>query len=320
MKKLLIALAGLGVMGAVVAAETKPLKIAVIPKGTSHVFWQSVHAGAAKAASELGASIAWNGPATEGMREEQFKIVEDMVARRVDGIVLAPLDSKALVPAIAQAYQAKVPVVIFDSDADTDKYISFVATDNYQGGVKAAEQLGKLLGGKGKVILVRYNPGSASTTNREKGFEDTLRDKFPGMKIVAAEYGKETVASALAVVEDMISKAPDFDGIFACNESTAVGTLRALENQKKAGKVKFVAFDATPQLVKGLEASEIHALIAQNPFKMGYEGVKAVVDHIKGQTIDKRIDTGVAVITLENMKEPAIAELLDIELVKKWLK
>jgi len=231
------------------AAGGKTFRIAVIPKGTSHVYWQSLHAGTAKAAHDLGVQILWNGPATEGQREEQFKIVEDMITRNVDDIVLAPLDNKALVPAIHEAAQAGIPVVIIDSAADTDEYVSFVATDNYAGGAKAAETLGDLLHGKGRVILVRYSPGSASTMKREQGFEDTLKKKFPEMKIVADEYGKTTVATALSAVEDMLAKTPKFEGIFACNESTAVGTLRALTNDKLAGKVRFVGFDTSPTLV-----------------------------------------------------------------------
>ncbi len=305
------------------APRTSPKKqpqIAVIPKGTTHVFWQSVHAGAAKAAHDLGCRIYWNGPATEGQREAQFKVVEDMIARGVDAIVLAPLDSKALVPAIHRAVKAGIPVVIMDSAAETDEYVSFVATDNYVGGVKAADTLAGLLGGKGRVLLVRYNPGSASTTKRENGFEETLAKKYPGMKIVAAEYGKTTVASALAVVEDMLAKVPEFDGLFACNESTAVGALRALKNHKLAGKVRFVAFDASPTLVDGLKAGEIDALIAQDPFKMGYEATKAAYDRIEGKNVERRIDTGVTVVTRDNLTDPAVAPLLDIEMVRKWLK
>jgi len=291
------------------ARAGKTWRIAVIPKGTSHVFWQSVHAGAAKAGHDLGVEIIWQGPATEGEREAQFKIVEDMISRKVDAIVLAPLDAKALVPAILEADKAGIPVVIIDSAADTDKYVSFVATDNYLGGVKAAETLAKLLDGKGRVILVRYNPGSASTTKREKGFEETLQKQY-----------QTTVATALSVVEDMLSRVQEFEGIFACNESTAVGALRALENHKLAGKVRFVAFDASPTLVQGLKEHKIDALIAQNPFKMGYEGVKAAFEHLTGAQVPKRIDTGVTVITMENLSKPEIQELVDVERVKKWLR
>jgi len=327
---LLSALVGLSGCGRKASqTETEPplprdgkhvFKIAVIPKGTTHVFWQSVHAGAAKAGHDVGCEILWNGPATEGQREAQFKVVEDMIARSVNAIVLAPLDSKALVPAIKRATKAGIPVVIMDSAAETDDYVSFVATDNHAGGVKAADTLAGLLGGKGRVLLVRYNPGSASTANREKGFEETLAKKYPGMKIVAAEYGKTTVATALAVVEDMLAKVPEFDGIFACNESTAVGALRALKNHKLAGKVRFVAFDASPTLVAGLKAKEIDALIAQNPFRMGFEATKAAYDKLTGATVARRIDTGVSVITRQNLSDPEIASLIDIDLVKKWLK
>lgn len=297
----------------------KKLTIAVIPKGTSHVFWQSVHAGAAKAAKESDVTILWDGPATEGERAEQIRIVEDMITRRVDGIVLAPLDDQSLVPVIEKAQKAGIPLTIFDSGAKTEAYVSFVATDNYLGGVKAAEEMARLLGGKGDVALVKYAPGSASTTERENGFTETISKKSPDVKIRDAQYAQTTVSTALGVVEDMLTKNPNLAGIFACNESTAVGTVQAIRSRGLVGKIKMVGFDCSPQLQAALKEKALDALVVQNPFKMGYEGVKTILDVKAGKTPPRRIDTGVTVVTRDNLDTPEVQELVNPEL-DKWLK
>ncbi len=176
---------GLLMLGAVSAKE---YTIAVIPKGTTHEFWKSIHAGAVKAEQELAAKgtvvkLFWKGPLREDDREQQIQVVENFTTRRVSGIVLAPLDSHALVNPVRSAVRAKIPVVVMDSDLKSDQYVSFVATDNFLGGQLAGEQLAKLLEGRGNVILLRYAVGSASTEAREAGFLDALK-KHPGIVLI----------------------------------------------------------------------------------------------------------------------------------------
>lgn len=286
------------------------LQIAVIPKGTTHVFWQSIHQGASKAGEEAGAKIFWNGPDREGDREKQIQIMEDFITQKVSGIVLAPNDAKALVPVVEKVAAAGIPCVIIDSAIDTDKYASFVATDNYQGGVIAAKRMGKILDGSGKVILIKYAPGSASTTNRENGFSDTIAKEFPGITIADSKYGLDTVETSLQATEDLLTKNTEVDGLFACNESTAVGALRALQSSGRVGKIKMVGFDAGILLIEALRNGDIDSLVVQNPYKMGYEGVKTMVDILQGKEVPKRIDTGVKLITKENIDTPEIQALL----------
>lgn len=285
-------------------------RIAVIPKGTTHIFWESVHEGAKKAAQETGVEIFWNGPEREGDREKQIQIIEDFITQRVSGIVLAPNDSKALVPVVEKIQQRQIPCVIIDSGIDTDKYVSFVATDNYQGGVIAAKRMGEILGNKGKVIVVKYSPGSASTTMRENGFIETIGKEFPYIEIVDTKYGMDTVETALQATEDLLTKNAVLDGLFACNESTSVGALRALQSQGRVGKMKMIGFDAGKLLIEGVKSGEIDSLVVQNPTKMGYEGVKAVVAVLEGKEVRRRIDTGVALVTRENLNTPEIQSLL----------
>ncbi len=306
----LAALSGCGRKGG--ESNSKPQSnhaIAVIPKGTTHIFWQSVHAGAQKAGQELGFQIYWNGPERETDRERQIQIVEDFIVQKVDGIVLAPLDRKALVPCVEKLWSLKLPCAIIDSGVDTDKYACFAATDNYQGGVMAARRMGEVLQGKGKVVVLKYVPGSASTTERENGFIETIQKEFPGIQIVDTKYGQDTVETALQATEDLLTRHPDLQGMFACNASTAVGALQGLQSQKRA-EVKLVGFDAEKALLDGLRAGQIDALVVQDPFKMGYEGVKAVVAQLHGQSVPKRIDTGVELITQARLAEPRIRELL----------
>ena len=283
--------------------------IAVIPKGTTHVFWESVRRGAEKAGEEAGIKIFWNGPKRETDREEQIQIIEDFAVRKVSGIVLAPLDSKALVPKVEELYDQNMPCVIIDSGIDTDKYVSFAATDNYIGGLIAARRMGKILNGRGKIVVVKYVPGSGSTTNRENGFMDTIKKEFPGIEIVDAQYGQDTVETALQVTEDMLTKNADLDGLFACNASTSVGALQGLRSQSRT-EIKMIGFDTETALLDGLKEGIIDSLVAQNPYRMGYEGVKAVIARIDGQEVPRRIDTGVKLVTRNNLETPEIQALL----------
>ena len=301
------------------------LTIAVIPKGTTHEFWKSIHAGALKAAQELDVEIVWKGPLREDNRDDQIRIVEDMTNRNVSGIVLAPLDDTSLRAPVSEAKQAGIPTVIIDSALKSDDIVSFVATDNYNGGKLAAEEMNRLLGGKGRIVVLRYAEGSASTMDREKGFLDTIA-KFKGIQVLSSnQYGGATTETAYKASENLLApyKAPDgglrLDGIYTPNESTTFGMLRALQDNKWAGKVKFVGFDSSEKLIQALEARQLHGLVLQSPMNMGYLGVKTLVAHIKGEAVEPRISTGEMLATPENMKLPEVAERLRPP-YQKWLK
>jgi ribose transport system substrate-binding protein len=316
---LLVAVAaGCQKSGATAAPDgAKQLKIAVIPKGTTHVFWKSVHAGALKAAKELGGvEILWKGALLENDREGQINVVQDFIAAGVDGIVLAPLDSAALVPTVASAKAAGIPTVIFDSGlADESVIVSYVATDNYHGGAMAAREIGKRLGGKGNVILLRYNVGSESTEQREQGFLETIKKEFPDLVILSDDqYSGTTPLEAQNKGLQLLNQFGDrVNGMFAVCEPNTMGILGALEQEGLAGKVVFVGFDPGPVLVPAMAEGKIHGLVLQDPVAMGYESVKALVAHLKGQTVEKRIPTGETMATPENMNAPEIKKLLDPE-------
>ena len=292
--------------------EVKKIQIAVIPKGTTHEFWKTIHAGAVKASRELGVDIIWKGPQKEDDRAQQIMVVEDFINRGVDGIVLAPLDDRALCRPVQDAVRETIPVVIIDSELQGEDFVSFVATDNYKGGVIAARKLGELLGGKGEIFLIRYQEGSASTTKRENGFLDTITSEFPDVSLlVQDQHTGATTETAYQLAENLIGRFPEVEGIFCPNESSTFGTLRALQESGVAGKIKFVGFDSSPKLIQALRDGHIHGLVLQNPMKMGYLGVKQMVLHLRGQSIESRVDTGVYLATRENMADTEMKNLLE---------
>lgn len=296
------------------ATGNKKLSFAVIPKGTTHEFWKSVHAGAENAAKELGnIEILWKGPLLENDRDGQISVVQDFVTKQVDGIILAPLDKQALVDAVKDAQAAKIPVLIFDSALqDESLIVSYVATDNLKGGQLAGQQLGKALGGKGNVVMLRYNPGSESTEQREEGFLAAIKADFPEIKVLSSdEYAGTTPESSLDKATQVLNKhKEEINGIFAVCEPNAAGVLKALEETGLATKVKFVAFDPNKELIQGMADAKVHGIVLQDPVTMGYESVKRMAAHLRGEKVEKRVGTGEYVATPENMATPEMDKLL----------
>ena len=300
------------------AVAADPYEIAVIPKGTTHEYWKALHAGVNKAATELNAAgipvhIIWKGPLREDDREQQMQVVENFIGRQVSGIVLAPLDNRALVAPVEEAVGARIPVVIIDSGLDTKVLSSFIATNNREGGRIAGRRLGSLLGGKGRVILLRYAVGSNSTEEREAGFLEVMRREFPGIVLLSTDqHAGATRDTARRVAETLLDRyGHEVDGIFASNESASSGMLLALRDAGLAGgRVKFVVFDSGDLLDAGLKSGDIQGLVVQNPVNMGYLGVKTVVAVLRGEAVPPVIDTGVGLVTPENMNQPANVALL----------
>jgi ribose transport system substrate-binding protein len=317
----------LGALAFAAAAMAQTYEVAVIPKGTTHEFWKSIHAGAIAAAGELKAegitvNVIWKGPLREDDREQQVQVVENFTGRRVSGLVLAPLDARALVAPTEEAVRAGIPVVIIDSGLRSTAPVSTVSTDNYKGGVLGAKRLGQLLEGNGKVILLRVLAGSTSTEQREAGFLDTMAKEFPAIQILSSDqHAGATRDTAYRTSQNLLNRfGRDVTGIFAPNESSATGMLLAMKDAGLAGgKVKLVGFDSGSQTVAALKSGDLQGLVVQNPFRMGYLGVKTLIASLRGQKVELVIDTGCALVTRENMAEPAMADLLYPPL-EKYLK
>jgi ribose transport system substrate-binding protein len=300
--------------GSGATTESSMLTIAVIPKGTSHSYWKSVQAGAEQAGKDFGVNITFKGPVQEDDRAGQITLVNQFVSDNVDGIVLAPLDDTALLPPVQAATAKKIPVIIIDSALKGDvgkDFVCYVGTNNRLAGKMGGDELAKILGGQGKYFLLRYLEGSASTSEREQGFLDAMAQSS-GLKPVMDNflYGGASVSEAQKTALNLLDKIQAADGIFCPNESSTLGMLNVLEQNNLTGKKHFVGFDATPPLVEALKKGEVDALVSQDPTKMGYEGVKACVGAIKGQAQPANIDSGVQLVTPENLNSPPIQKLL----------
>jgi len=292
-------------------------RIAFVPKGRAHVFWQSVHAGAIAAERENpGFTVIWNGPASETDFEGEIQIVDAAINQHVDAICLAPIDKKVLVAVVERAAAQGIPVIIFDSPIDTDKFVAQVATDNYAGGQLGATRMAEILNGKGKIAEVAVQPGSASTMAREQGFEDELGKRASGIKLVDKQYGMADFGQSLKVAENMLTAAPDLNGMFASNESSTVGAARALKDRSG---VKLVGFDSSPQLIEALKSGTIDSLVVQDPFQMGYKSMVAAVAKLKGGSPERIQNITPTLVTKENMSDPEIQKKINPDL-DKYLK
>ncbi|HXH41225.1 MAG TPA: substrate-binding domain-containing protein [Thermoanaerobaculia bacterium] len=295
----------------------KQFTLAVIPQGSTHEFWKSIHAGALKASQDeakagITVNIIWKGPMREDDREQQVQVVEGFVTQHVDGIVLAPFDKNALVRPVEEAKRAGIPTVVIDSALESNDPISFVASNNYHGGELAADEMGRILGGKGKVLALRYQEGVFSTEQREKGFIERMKAAYPGIVLVSSnQFAGATRDTAKTAAENLLNRfGNDIDGMFTPNESSTAGALLALEDAGKAGKIRFIGFDSSDVFVKAMHDGKLHGIVVQNPFRMGELGVKTLVDHLLGKKIEKRVDTGVTLITPANVDTPEAKVLL----------
>jgi len=301
----------------------KSLTIAVIPQGSTHEYWKSIHAGAMKAVQDLSqtgthVNIIWKGPLREDDREQQTQVVEGFISQGVQGIVLAPFDSHALVRPVEEAAQAGIPTVVVDSGLESQKVVSFISTDNKKGGALAADRMGELLHGKGKVLLLRYQEGSASTEAREQGFVEQLKKGYPGIELISSnQYAGPTRDTAKRASENLLTRyAEQVQGIFTPNESSTAGMLLALQDIQKAGKVVFVGFDSSETFIEAMRNKQLQGIVVQDPFRMGELGVKTIVDHLQGKSVDKRVDTGATMVTPENMDTPEAQRVLRPPLAK----
>jgi ribose transport system substrate-binding protein len=290
----------------------KHITIAVIPKGTSQSFWLAVKAGADDAARAANATVPWEGPTEETDVDGQIRIVQNAITRKVNAIVLAACDEKSLVSYIMQAQKQGIPVITIDSGLKPDVSTALLATDNVKGGSVAADALSDALNGKGKVGLMPFIKGAESSNDREQGFKDGLK-RHPGLDLGnRIQYSNSDVALALDRCKSMVTANPDLAGLFAANQGGAEGCIQAIKQLGKAGKIKLVCYDASDAEIAALRDGTVEALIVQDPYRMGSEGVKTAMKAIGGEKIEPhRIDTGVTKVTKANIDTPQIQALLN---------
>jgi ribose transport system substrate-binding protein len=292
------------------------LKIAGVLKGSTSQIWKWIQAGATQAARDLqgrgiSVDLQWKSPLREDDNEEQAKIFSDFTRRGVDGIVLAPCDSRILVAPVEEAAGAGVPTVVVDSALDTMKIVSFIATDNKKGGALAAERMAELLFSGGKVLLQRHKEGSASTEAREQGFAGKMK-AYLGFEVISSEeFAGGTRDSAKRAADIELGRyGNELSGVFTPNESSTAGMLMALQGRQLAGKIAHMGFDASDIYLDSVRRRQVQGLVVQNPFLMGKLAVETIVDHLSGKSVSKHIDTGVTMVTPENIDAPEIKVLV----------
>jgi ribose transport system substrate-binding protein len=296
------------------------IKIAVIPKSNIALFWKSIHAGVnLGAVASAGVEILWRAPQRENDVQLQIAIVEQCIDEGVNGILLAPMDGEALAAPVLKATMKKIPVLIFDSGLKGkpgDDFISLVRINNREAGYRAGEKLVELLGGKGKVVIVRYVIDAANITEREAGFLEAV-SKYKGIQVIEKNrYVSTTADVAMDENPKIAGRLKEADGVFCSYEQSTMGVLKVLRHLGLAGKLKFVGFDTPVAALEALKKGEISALVAQDPARMGYLSVKAIVDYLHGKKIDPVIDTGVQMVTCENLDNPEIQKLLALPVVE----
>jgi ribose transport system substrate-binding protein len=285
-------------------------RIGVVPKATSHLFFVNIHRGVDQAARDFNVDVLWNGPNEETDHTRQIQIVESMITQHVDAIAISATDERALAAPVQRAIDAGIPVTVFDSGVNVERYTSFIATDNHGAGCTAARLLAKLIGGNGKIGMVMHKPGGTSTVLREQGFEETLAKEFPGVTIAARQFGMSDRARSRAAAENILTAHPDLAGIFASSEASSLGSIQAIRSRNLAGKVKLITFDSSDSHIEALRDGVIDIMLVQEPFKLGYEAVRSLADKLEGRTPAQRIDLPVRVISKTDLRNPEIMALL----------
>jgi len=315
MKNLLIAtaLVSLASFSAPSFATDAPT-IPIIVKDTTSFYWQIVLAGARKAGKDLGVNVPELGAQSESDINGQISILENAVAGKPAAIVISPTQFAALGKPIDEAAK-KVKIIGIDSSADSKAFTSFLTTDNVQGGRIGADGLAAAIAAKygkaeGDVALITSIPGVGSLDARAKGFKEQLAAKYPGLKLVADKVADGQATTGLNIMTDLITANPNLRGVFASNLIMAQGAGQAIAENKKADTIKVIGFDSDDKTVKFLADGTLAGLVVQDPFRMGYDGIKTALAASKGEKIETFVDTGANLITTANMKEPRSQELL----------
>lgn len=286
-------------------------QIAIVSKGFQHEFWQAVKKGAEQEADKEGASITFEGPASESDVEDQIDMLTNAITRKPDAIGFAALDSKAAAPLLEQAKSEDIPVIAFDSGVDSDIPLTTAATDNKAAAAEAAKHMADLIGGKGKVALVVHDQTSLSGIDRRDGFIDWMKQNAPGIQLLPVQYGGGDQAKSADITKSIIQANPDIKGIYGSNEGSAIGVVKGVQESGKKG-ITVVGFDSGQAQIDAINSGVEAGAITQNPIKIGEEVVKAAMQAIdgKGDDLPKTIDTGFYWYDKSNIDDPKIKAVL----------
>ena len=283
-----------------VSSDSK--KIVLITMDSIDEHWLSVRNGAEDKVKELeNIELIFRAPAGKTDPNEQTRMAEDAINQKADAILLAPSDPAALAPVAAKIKEANIPLILIDSALSTEDYDAFFSTDNEAAGALAGETFAKLVNGRGKIGIVHAQPSSTTAIARGKGFETKIKEIAPNIQVVSVQYSDGDKARALNIATDIMTANPDLVGFFTSNEGSTIGVARAIEDMGKKDSIMLVGFDKSQDTIRALENGTLKATIVQNPYKMGYEGIQTAVDILEGKEVSRLTDTGVNVVTLENI-------------------
>lgn len=303
-------LAAIATIGMSAAQAKEEMYIPVVSKGYQHEFWQTVKLGSDTAAKELGVKTSFVGPAAETQISEQIQLMEDMMARQPDAILLAALDSNALVVPVEEAKSRGIEIATFDSGINSEIPKSFIATNNVKAGADAAKTLGKMLGGEGKVGIIAHVAGTQNAMERSNGFIDAMAKHYPNIKVLEVQYSDGDPQKAMDKTIDMVRANPDISAVYATNEGSTLGVANAIDSLGIAGKVKVMGFDSTEGIIAFLKAGTIQGFVVQDAYQIGYQGLKTLYNVLEGKKVTSVIDIPVKVVTAENIDNPDMQTLL----------
>jgi ribose transport system substrate-binding protein len=283
-------------------AKSGNINVAYIAMDSMDQHWQIIRRAAEEKAKELGnVTLTFNAPAGKNDAAVQLQMVEDAINKKADVLMLAPLDADSLVPTIERAYDAGIKIIFVDTKANTEKYHSFLGTDNAAAARLDAQELGKALGGQGKIAIVNAQAGAFTTMTRENAFKEEIAKSFPGITIVGTQYSDGDRTKALNIATDFMTANPDLKGFYGCNDGATVGAANGLEQAGKANSIVFIGWDWSEDHQALIRRGVLKGTLVQSPYNMGYNGLQAGIDAVQGKSIPKFVDTGVTFVNQANV-------------------
>ncbi|HWR22707.1 MAG TPA: ABC transporter substrate-binding protein [Feifaniaceae bacterium] len=292
------------------AKTDEDLYVAFISKAYAGDFWKTVQLGAETAGQDLGIKLTYEGCDTEASIDQQVNLVENAVNKGADAICIAALDTEGMVPVVESAAAKGVKIVTYNSILASDVAVSHVATDNYVAGGAAAEKMGELLGGKGKIVVIGTSDAAQGSVNRCNGFADKMAELYPEVEIISIQYAQGDLNRAIAIATDSMTANPDLAGIFANNDITSIGAGTAIIEKNMKGKLVFVGFDACEQNISYLNDGVMQGFVSQDPFMMAYQAVEAAYKALKNEPVEANIETKTTFVTLDNINDENVVKLL----------
>lgn len=294
----------------VTSNSDEKIYIPVISKGFQHQFWQAVKLGAEKAAKDYNVEITFEGPESEAMVDKQIEMLETALSKNPSAICLAALDSQAVIPLLERAQENNIPVIGFDSGVDSEIPVATAATNNLAAAALAADKMAELIGNEGKIALVVHDQTSRTGIDRRDGFKNRIEEAYPNIKIVDIQYGEGDQLKSTDIAKSILLAHPDIKGMFGANEGSAIGVLNAVKELNKQGEVTVVGYDSGKQQQEAIRSGEQAGAVTQDPIGIGYKAVEAAVKSIKGEEVDKEIDTGFHYYDKTNVDSEDIQALL----------